>query len=77
MIVTKRPDMSRVKWSPAQQAQRLRFKQAVRFAKKALADPKLRPQYEKRAKRQHKRAWDVALADYFKENNPEAGKKQR
>jgi hypothetical protein len=65
MIVTKRPDMSNVEWSEAQTAQRARFKQAVAYARAALAEPKLRARYEKRAKRQHKRAWDVAMADYF------------
>lgn len=65
MIVTKRPDMSEVVWSEAQTAHRARFKQAVAYARAALADPKLRARYEKRAKRQHKRAWDVAMSDYF------------
>jgi hypothetical protein len=65
MIVTKRPDMSNVEWSEAQQSQRQRFKQATTYAKAALAEPKLRTRYEKRAKRQHKRAWDVAMGDYF------------
>jgi hypothetical protein len=67
MIVTKRPDMSRVKWSEAQKVQRQRFKEAVAFAKAALADPKLRARYEKRAQRQGRRAWDAALSDYFKQ----------
>ncbi|HUE97971.1 MAG TPA: hypothetical protein VMN99_01885 [Anaerolineales bacterium] len=65
MIVTKRPDMSNVEWSNAQKAQRERFKQATTYAKSALAEPKLRARYENRAKRQHKRAWDVAISDYF------------
>jgi hypothetical protein len=65
-IITKRPDMSRVKWSPAQEAQRERFALATAYAKAALADPKVRARYERRAKREHKRAWDVAFKDYFK-----------
>ena len=65
LIVSKRPDMSRVVWSEAQMAQRARFKQAVAYARAALAEPKLRARYEKRAKQQSKRAWDVAIADYF------------
>src|SRR5215216_1706453 len=56
MIVTRRPDMSRVKWSQAQQEQRQRFKAAVAYAKAALAEPELRPHYEERAQREHKRA---------------------
>ena len=65
MIVTKRPDMSKVKWSKAQKAHRARFKQAVAYARAALADPKVRLRYEKMAKKQHKRRWDVAISDYF------------
>jgi len=65
MIVTKRPDMSKVKWSKAQEEQRRRFKEAVAYARAALADPKLRARYERKAKRQGKRAWDAAVSDYF------------
>ena len=66
IIVTKRPDMSNVEWSEAQRAQRQRFKLANAYAKAALAEPKLRARYEKKAARQHKRARDVAMSDYFK-----------
>jgi hypothetical protein len=65
MIVSRRPDMSNVEWSPAQKAHRERFKQATAYARAALAEPKLRLRYENRAKRQGKRAWDVAMGDYF------------
>jgi len=43
------PDMSRVKWSPAQKAHRQRFKQAIAYAKAAVADPDIRPVYEQMA----------------------------
>jgi len=69
MIITKRPDMSKVKWSKAQKAQRQRFKQAVAYARAALAEPKVRARYEKMAAKQQKRAWDVAVSDYFKGND--------
>jgi hypothetical protein len=65
MIITKRPDMSRVKWSPAQEAHRQRFSEAVAYARAALADPKVRASYERKAKKQHKRAWDLAVSEYF------------
>ena len=65
MIVTKRPDMTKVRASAAQKANRERFKLANAYAKAAFAEPKLRARYQKRAKRQHKRAWDVAMSDYF------------
>ena len=54
--------MSRVKWSKAQKAYRLRFKQAVADARAALADPAQRARYERTAKKRDKRRWDVALA---------------
>ena len=61
--------MSNVEWSEAQKAQRQRFKKAVAYAKAALADPKVHARYEKKAKKQHKRPWDVAVSDYFQGND--------
>lgn len=66
VIMTKTPDMSNVKWSKAQKAQRQRFKEAAAYAKAALADPKVRAKYEKRAARQKKRPYTLAISDYFK-----------
>ena len=57
--------MSKVEWSEAQIAQCACFKQAVAYARAALAEPKLRARYEKRANQQRERAWDVAISDYF------------
>ena len=37
----KRPDMSNVKWSKAQEEHRQRFKQAIAYARAAMADPKV------------------------------------
>jgi hypothetical protein len=64
-IISKRPDMSNVKWSKAQKAHRRRFKQAVEQAKAALAEPAMRLKYERMAKQQGKRPWDVALSAYL------------
>jgi hypothetical protein len=69
MIVTKRPDMSNVEWSPAQKAQRQRFKEAAAYAKAVLAEPQVRLCYERKAKEQNKRTWDLAVSDYFKGND--------
>ena len=66
MIIAKRPDMSRVKWSEAQKAQRERIREASRIVKAALADPKVRAKYERRAKKLGKRARDLAMSDYLK-----------
>jgi len=74
LIIAKRPDMSRVRWSKAQKAHRRRFKQAVADAKAALADPALRPGYERTAKKQGKRPWDVALAEHLNRQKQLAAK---
>jgi len=66
MIVTKKPDMSKVKWSKAQKAQRGRIGEASTVVKAALADPKVRAKYERKAKKLGKRARDLAMSDYFK-----------
>jgi hypothetical protein len=65
MIVTKRPDMTGVEWSEAQQTQRQRFKQANEYAKAAMVDPKVRAVYERRAKKARKSPFRVAFSDYF------------
>jgi hypothetical protein len=60
------PDMSGVKWSEAQKAHRQRFKQAVAYARTAMADPQVRAAYERMAAQNHKRPFDMAVSDYFK-----------
>lgn len=67
--ITKVPDMSKVKWSKAQKAHRQRFKQAVAYAKAAMAEPKVRARYEKAAAKKSKRPFDLAVSDYFKGND--------
>jgi hypothetical protein len=69
MCITKLPDMSNVQWSEAQQAHRQRFKQAVIYAKAAMAEPIVRIQYEKAAVQAGKRPFDLAVSDYFKGKN--------
>jgi hypothetical protein len=69
IIMTKSPDMTKVKWSPAQQAHRRRFKKASAYAKAAMADPKVSTIYKNKAKKAHKRPRDLAISDYFKGKN--------
>jgi hypothetical protein len=59
-------DMSNVEWSDAQKAHRQRFKEAVAYAKAAMAEPKVRRRYEKEAAKKNKRPFDLAVSDYFK-----------
>jgi hypothetical protein len=69
VVVSKAPDMSKVKWSKAQKAHRLRFKQAIAYAKAALADPAVRRIYVKAASQQNKRPFHLAISDHFKGRN--------
>jgi len=69
MIVAKRPDMSNVKWTPAQKAHRQRFREASAYATEALADPKVRRRYEKRAAKANMRLRDLAISDYMNGKN--------
>jgi hypothetical protein len=63
--ISKVPDMTKVKWSKAQKAQRRRFKKAVAFVQSLKTQPAVWAIYQKIAKKKHKRAWDVAMKDYF------------
>lgn len=69
LIITRRPNMSKVKWSKAQKAHRERFKQATEYAKAAMADPKVRAVYEAMGASEHKRPYAMALSDYFNGND--------
>jgi hypothetical protein len=66
--------MSAVEWSPAQQAHRQRFKAAIAYAKAAMADPHVSAIYTKLAAAQNKRAFQIAVSDYFKGNDLLSGK---
>ena len=59
------PDMSKVKASPAQRAHRQKFKQAAAYAKAALADPQVGEYYRSRAEQENKRARNLALSDGY------------
>ncbi len=63
MIITKKPDMSKVKWSKAQKANRKRMSEAITAAQVALLDPKIKAKYERKAKKHGRRAWNLALSD--------------
>ena len=54
---------STVPASETKKAQRQLFKQAVAYARAALADPALRAYYETIAQRQGKRPWGLAFSD--------------
>lgn len=67
--VIKLADMSNVQWSDAQKAHRQRFKEAVAYAKTALADPQISSLYKQAAAEQNKRPFDLAVSDFLKGRN--------
>jgi hypothetical protein len=74
MIVTKKPDMSKVKWSKAQKTNRKHMSAAITATQIALLDPKVRAKYERKAKKQGRRAWNLALSDCLKGRNLRASR---
>ncbi len=65
LVVSRRPDMSRVKWSRAQRAGRERFQEAILYARRIKADAPARAAYEAAAQRKGKRAWNLMIADFL------------
>ena len=66
LSLIRKADMSKVKWSPAQKANRQRFREATAYAKQALTNPELRAMYEEFAAQTGKRPNEVAISDYLK-----------
>jgi len=67
--VMKTPDMSKVKWSKAQKANRERFAEAIHYARQAMASPKVRAHYEKLGKKADRQAFRVAVSDFLAGKN--------
>ena len=65
----KTPDMSKVKWSKAQEASRQRFAEAIAYARQAMADPEVRAHYETVAKKAERQPFRVAVSDFFEGKN--------
>ena len=65
----KTPDMSKVKWSKAQKANRARFRKAIFYARQAMADAKVRAYYEKMAVQANRQPFRVAVSDFLAGNN--------
>ena len=62
--VMKTPDMSKVKWSEAQKANRGRFREAIAYARAAMVDPTVRAYYQKGAKKANRQPFGVAVSDF-------------
>ena len=55
--------MLKVKWSPAH---RKHFRKAIAYVRQAMADPQLRAVYEKATAKKGKRAFEMAVSDFFR-----------
>ena len=64
----RKADMSNVKWSPAQVANRQRFREAAAYAKQLLSDPQVRAVYQETGAKQGKRALEVAISEYLQQH---------
>lgn len=62
--IMKTPDMSNVKWSEAQKANRARFAEAIRYARQAMANPQIRAHYERVGKEANRQPFRVAVSDF-------------
>ena len=65
IIISKKPDMSKVKPSKAQKEARTRFAQASAYATAALADPQVGTHYRHLAKKRKMFPRNLAISDYF------------
>ena len=68
-IVTKKPDMTKVKWSQAQKDHRRDMSKANDYAHAAMANPEVRAVYEEIAAKDNRVPYRVAMSDYFKGRN--------
>ena len=64
-VISMVPDYTNRKWSKAQKENRKRFRDAMAYSRRTLADPEMRKYYRKRAKGMQT-VWNVAVADYMK-----------
>jgi hypothetical protein len=67
--VMKTPDMSNVKWSKAQKANRGRFAEAIAYAKQAMAEPEVRAHYEALGEKANRQPFRVAVSDFLAGKN--------
>jgi hypothetical protein len=65
-ILSRRPNMSRVKWSKAQKEHRRRFRAAVAYARAAMKDPVKKAYYEQIALERDSIPFNMAVSEYFK-----------
>lgn len=67
--IMKTPDMSKVKWTEAQKANRARFREAISYAKRAMLHPEVRAHYETLAQKANRQPFRVAVSDFLAGND--------
>lgn len=67
-VITKYPDMSKVKPTRHQKKGRKLFGEAVAFARSVLNNPKLKEQYESK-KKKRQTVYHFAIQEYLREKN--------
>jgi hypothetical protein len=73
-VLTRRPDMSRVKPSAGQKAQRKRMREAAAYYREVKKDPKLLATFQRQAKRRGITVPAAVASDYFKQQRLEDAK---
>lgn len=69
-ILSRKPDMSRVKWSPAQKARRKLMKDAAAYYRSVMADPKQAMLQRTRAARKKIPVSSLIMGEYLKRSAP-------
>jgi hypothetical protein len=66
-VITRCPDMSRVKRSALQKKENSLFKEAVKYAQGVIRDPKRKAEYSKKLKK-GKSVYHAAIQEYLEKN---------
>lgn len=69
-IVSRKPNMSRVKWSPAQKARRILMMDAADHYRAVMKDPKQAVLYRARAARKKIPVSSLVMGEYLKRTTP-------
>ena len=69
-IVSRKPNMARVKWSPAQKARRTLMKDAADHYRSMMKDPKQAALYRARAARKKIPVSSLVMGEYLKRSVP-------
>ncbi len=66
VVVSRAPDFSNYRPTPAQRAQRKRFRAAVAYAQAVLKSTKTAAHYQRRARKEGGKAFTLAIRDYMR-----------